>query len=187
MKRQRCLSKEIRKLLSRYRDNLYICLANVSDHELELVKAILASFLKNVYGIPLQWENHSKDVIWGEACIRSEASPVSLVRKGCAMSMHSDTPGEWESWVFASSPNARPVWNSHFVALLHKCLWYALSLHDIRFNLRSLMWGAGVKGYPTKWWFPTLRRLHSVYFTNMRTLRQLISWRKEGCFFSSVV
>ena len=97
-------------LLSRYRDNLYICLANVPDHESELVKMILASILKNVYGIPLKWENHSKDVTWGEAC--SEAFPLSLVRKGCAMSIHGDTPREWESWVSTSSPNARPVWNS---------------------------------------------------------------------------
>ena len=126
-----------------------------------------------------------KDVIWGETCIRSEAFLVSLVRKGCALAMYGDAPGEWESWVSASSPNARPVWNSHFVALLHKCLWYALSLHDTRLNLRSFMWGVGIKGYPTKWWFPTLQRIHSRYFTSVLTLRQLISWRKEGCLFSS--
>ena len=46
-------------LMSRYRDNLYICLANVPKHKLELVKMILVSILKNVYGIPLQWENQS--------------------------------------------------------------------------------------------------------------------------------
>ena len=144
---------------------MYICLANVLDQELELVKMMLASRLKNVHGIPLKWENHSKDVTWGEACIRSEAFLVSLVRKGCAMSIHGDTPREWESWVSASSPNARPLWNSHFAALLQKCLWYEISLHDIRLNLRSLMWGMGIKGYPIKWWFPTLRRLHLVYLT----------------------
>ena len=57
----RC-GKHCLALLSRYRDNLYICLANVPDHELELVKMILSSILKNVYGITLKGENHTKDV-----------------------------------------------------------------------------------------------------------------------------
>ena len=39
-------------LLSRYRDNLYICPANTPDHGLELVKSILASILKNVLWHP---------------------------------------------------------------------------------------------------------------------------------------
>ena len=44
-----------------------------------IISLTLASFLKDVYGIPLKWENHPKDVIWGEACIHSEAFPVFLV------------------------------------------------------------------------------------------------------------
>ena len=80
-------------LLSRYRDNVYISLANVPGHELELVKMILASILKNVFVLPLKWENHSDNVTLGEACIRSDVPPLSLVRKGYAMSINDGTRG----------------------------------------------------------------------------------------------
>ena len=82
-------------LLLRYRDTVCplhllhrLSLANVLRHELERVKMILASIQKSVYGIPLKWENYSDNVTWGEACIRSDVLPLSLVRKGCAMSIN---------------------------------------------------------------------------------------------------
>ena len=40
------------------------------------------------------------------------------------------------------------VWRSQIPCLLQKSIWYALTPGDIRDNLRSPLWGIGVKGYP---------------------------------------
>ena len=70
---------------------------------------------------------------------------------------------------------------SHFTALLHKSICYALSGHDIRLNLRSLMWGVGVKGYPFSWWTGTLRRFHRRFDVQRGvTIKQLLIWKVQG-------
>ena len=168
-------------LLSSYRDNIYIGLANVSPNDLPMIKVFLSSFLKTVYGLPLKWEVHSEFVTWGEACVNATSDSLSLLRKGCALGLKDSCSFEWDSWVSLVSPNAKPVWRSHFTALLHKSLWYALSLHDIRLNLRSLMWGVGVKRYPSSWWIGTLRRFHRRFdVQRVVSIKQLLIWKVEG-------
>ena len=43
-------------LLSRYRDNIYICILNASDEELSLLQNIIEVLLHSTYGIGLKWE-----------------------------------------------------------------------------------------------------------------------------------
>ena len=168
-------------LLSRYRDNIYICLVNVSPEDLPMVKVFLSSFLKTVYRLPLKWENHTELVTWGEACVNATSDPLSLPRKGCALRLDDSCSFEWDSWVSLNSTNAKPVWRSHFTALLHKSLWYALSPHDIRLNLRSLMWGIGARRYPSFWWIGTLRRFHGRFnVQRVVSIKQLLIWKVEG-------
>ena len=146
-----------------------------------MIKVFLSSFLKTVYGLPLKWEAHTEFVTWGEACVNTTGRSLSLLRKGCAMERKSSSTFEWDSWVGRASPNAKTVWRSHFTALLHKSLWYALSGHDIKFNLRSLMWGVGVKGYPSTWWIGTLRRFHRRFdLGRVVSIRQLMIWKVQG-------
>ena len=45
-----------RALLSRYKDNIYICLVNIPPDELEMIRRFLEKFLLSDYGIPLKWQ-----------------------------------------------------------------------------------------------------------------------------------
>ena len=66
-------------------------------------------------------------------------------------------------------------------ALLHKSLWYTLSFHDIRLNLRSSMWGVAAKHFPSSWWVVTPRRFHLRYGVDrLVSIKQLVQWRAEG-------
>ena len=110
-------------ILSRYRDNIYICLANVSPKDMPMIRVFLSSFLKAVYGLPLKWEVHNEFVTWGEACVNTTGKSLSLLRKGCALRLNGSCTFKWDSWVGLASPNAKTVRRSHFTALLHKTLW----------------------------------------------------------------
>ena len=81
-----------------------------------------------------------------------------LQRKGVVQKLSEVVSGqvtaEWEQWVDTHSPNARNVLRSLFPGLLYKSLLYALTRHDVVVNLRSLLWGCGVRGYPDQWWRP---------------------------------
>ena len=57
-------------LLSRYRDNIYICLLNASNEELGLLRNIIELLLHSTYGIKLKWEPHGDWVICGEEVLR---------------------------------------------------------------------------------------------------------------------
>mmetsp|Transcript_53028 Transcript_53028/g.94640 ORF Transcript_53028/g.94640 Transcript_53028/m.94640 type:complete len:338 (-) Transcript_53028:80-1093(-) len=178
-------------LISRYRDNIYICLANIEDEELDLVRLCLSTFLNCVYGIPLKWEPHEGGAVWGEACISHTPAPstdgladtrggISVVRKGCVKHLDGEGPKEWDSWVSSVSPNGATVWSSQFIAILHKCLWYAVTVNDIQFNLRSLMWGVGCKHYPWRWWYGSLKRFHRKFLSSIFPLKTLLTWHSEG-------
>ena len=52
---------------------------------------------------------------------------------------------------------------SYFPTLLNKCVWFTLTVFDVRVNLRILMWGIGTKGYPEVWWKPTLRIFFVIF------------------------
>ena len=175
-------------ILSRYRDNIYICLLNFPEEDKPLIKVVITHLLAKVYGINLKWEPSSPDsVTWGEATISFTNKGTSLTRKGEVYSLDNltDSP-EWDTWVDYSSPHARLVWRSHFPSVLHKCIRYALTLEDVRANLRSVMWGVGVKGYPSRWWLPTLRKFYrSTTLDRILPLDLLLMWVREGRAFSS--
>ena len=73
-------------LLSRYRDNLYIVLANIACEILPTVRFCVAALLRSVYGIALKWEHHDSVVVWGEGAISCPygANRFSLLRKGAS-------------------------------------------------------------------------------------------------------
>ena len=107
---------------------------------------------------------------------------ISLTRKAMTPSLHSlsDAP-EWSTWVDAFSPSARIVWRSHFPSLLRKCLWYALTTCHVKSNLRSVLWGVGVKGYPRKWWRGQLTKFfRSTQLDRVVSMRELLNWVKDG-------
>ena len=60
----------------------------------------------------------------------------------------SDREAEWVRWVDYTSPNARVSWLSYFPTLLRECIWFDLTVFDVRVNLRSLMWGTGLNTTP---------------------------------------
>ena len=45
-------------LVSRYRDNIYICILNARDDKLSILQNIIELLLLNTYGIKLKWEPH---------------------------------------------------------------------------------------------------------------------------------
>jgi len=167
---------------------MYIYLPNILDTEMPLVQNFLYAILACIYGIPLKWELHTNSIVWGKGCIHMNipdgkgvgCSNLALVRKGFVLSLDEGTPDEWMAWVSASLPHGRSVRGSHFIALLHKSVWYVMSLHDIRLNLRSLMWGVGVKQYPWKCCFPPIRCFYHKYLDQVVTLKQLSPWHQEG-------
>ena len=67
-------------LLSRCRDNLYICLAIVPDQELELVKMILARGMPYIYiyGIPLMGRPF-KGMLFDDVALSTKFSFVALL------------------------------------------------------------------------------------------------------------
>ena len=76
------------------------------------------------------------------------------------------------------------AWRSYFPTLLSKCMWFALAVFDVRVNLRSLMWGVGLKQYPVGWWKPALRRFFiSVTLGRLVTVEELHAWLMEGTRF----
>ena len=164
--------------------NIYICLANIPPHEIAFMKFFLASFLETVYGLPLKWEPHTMNVVWREGCFVADSPSLFLLRKGCVVDLRSHVPNEWDSWISSEAPHARMVWKSHFCALVHKSLWYALSLSDINLNLRSLMQGVGIKGYPDKWWSEALGGFYKCFgLKRVVLLKQLKAWRLEGVLY----
>ena len=52
-------------LLSRYRDNIYICILHARDKELTKLQNIIELLQHGTYGIKLKWEPDGDSVIWG--------------------------------------------------------------------------------------------------------------------------
>ena len=86
---------------------------------------------------------------------------ASMYQKGVAFSW-SDPEAEWVCWVATSLNSCLARW-SYFPTLLNKCVWFTLTVFDVRVNLRILMWGIGTKGYPEVWWKPTLRIFFVIF------------------------
>lgn len=135
-------------LISRYTDNIYLCVGNCSPTLTEMVKVAVTSLLHSVYGIRLQWEPHGSRYKWGQVSTAPMDSKLSLLWKGV------DTDGkveEWERWVDVTSPHARLVWRSQFPDILQKCIRYTFTKQDILDNLQSVMVGVRRKKYPVVW------------------------------------
>ena len=79
------------------------------------------------------------------------------------------------------SPNARVVWRLFLPSLFAKSMWYAWSTGDIIANLRSLLWGLTICGYPHSWWKPQFRRCSERYkLYSVFQLPEMHQWVKQG-------
>ena len=95
-------------------------------------------------------------MVRGEATLDTRSTTLSLTRKGVVRVLGElDTIPEWDSGTDVCSPHGRLVWRSQF-----QSMWYALATDDLIANLKSVMWGLGVKRYPRRWWLPTLRNFY---------------------------
>ena len=105
-----------------------------------------------------------------------------LYRKSHTLSL--DVPisqYEWGTWVDWQIPHCCLVWRSQFPALLHKCVWYALTHEALQANMRSIMWGVGCEGYPQQWWERVLRRFWSAHaLHDVMPLRKMFIWCQQG-------
>ena len=175
-------------LFSRYRDNVYIAFINIPEILSSQVRRLIAIVLQQIYKIPLKWEPHGVAVTWGEASLVPDGTGFSFTRKGIVrdLSLYDPTaPVEWTQWVDRYSPNARTVWRSHFPSVVLKSGWYALSLRDLRLNIRSLIWGMGFHSYPKSWWRPKLYSLWSKYrLGRCFSMYEVDQWAAQGMALS---
>ena len=108
-----------------------------------------------------------------------------LQRKGVVQKLSDWVTGtvtaEWEKWVDAHSPNARMVLRSLLPSLLYKSLLYALNKRDVISNMRSLLWGLGVKRYPDQWWRLALHRFfYRFRLHRVVGFKTMMCWYQEG-------
>ena len=62
-----------------------------------------------------------------------------------------------------------------------KCVWYASNTECLRANLRSVLWGPGVKGYPAHWWRGALRSFYyKAGLERVVAFKQLREWAVDG-------
>ena len=80
------------------------------------------------------------------------SSLLRLRRKGVCLDLRDTVNAEWHKWVHPKAPNARVVWRSLVSALICKSMWYAWSRDDLVCNVRSIIWGLTIRGYPSRWW-----------------------------------
>ena len=60
-------------------------------------------------------------------------------------------------------------------------VWYASNTEYLRANLRSVLWGVGVKGYPARWWRGALRSFYyKAGLERVVTFKQLREWAVDG-------
>ena len=141
----------------------------------------ISILLHSIYGIRLKWEPHGDRYVWGEGSIGVQGGELSLIRKGAFLDVPPPEDQEWEKWVDTSSPHAPMVWRSHFPSLLIKCVWYASNTECLRANLRSVLWGVGVKGYPARWWRGALRSFYyKAGLERVVAFKQLREWAVDG-------
>ena len=156
---------------------------------------IIEKITEVLYSIPLKWEPHGQVAIRGEASMILHVQPQTmqhvvqqgfgLQRKGVVQKLSEVVNGtvtaEWEQWVDAYSLSARSVLRSLFPALLYKSLLYAPTRQDVVANLRSLLWGCGVRRYPDQWWHPILYRFfHRFRLHRIVGFQRMVGWFREG-------
>ena len=146
-----------------------------------------------MYGIPLKWEPHGEVTTWGEATLillhrkNIYLHDFALHKKGVVYEVHAwkqgVLDGQWEQWVDAHSPIARTVLKSLLPSILSKSLLYALNRHDVFCNLRSLLWGLGVRAYPDQWWRPMVLRFFKRFKLNRVGIKrdETVVIRESNC------
>ena len=182
-------------IMSKYRDNVYFAMVGISPLLEAPILFVIEKISEVLYSIPLKWEPHGQVTTWGEASMILHVQPQAMQhgakqrfrvqRKGVVQKLSEVVSGEmtaeWEQWVDAHSPNARSVLRSLFPALLCKSLLYALTRHNVVVNLRSLLWGCGVRRYPHQWWRPILYRFfHRFTLHGIVGFKSMIGWFQEG-------
>ena len=67
-----------------------------------------------------------------------------------------------------------------FPSLLINSIWFSTTEMELRLNLRSLMWGIGVKGYPEPWWRGQLLRFFKDnQLDRVVAFKDLFAWVRE--------
>ena len=155
-------------LLSRYCDYIYVAVANVPADILPHLRYSISVFLCLIYNIPLKWEAHGSEVVWGETALTlsSKKQRLCMNRKGVCFSLsltENLVNSEWSRWVDPDSPNAKLLWRSLLPSLVAKSLCYAGDAADFVANCRSLIWGMAIRGYPTHWWSSLFCRLYDKH------------------------
>ena len=170
-------------LFGRYRDNIYLICANMSSRLLDHVKYVISVMLRVVYGIPLKWEPHGASVVWGEAVVTPVANPPTMIlrRKGVCVDLHCSADAEGHKWIHPQAPHARLVWRLLVSALMFKSMWYSWSRNDLICNVRSIVWGLTIRGYPTQWWKGGFFRVcHSFALDCFFTETDVLVWIEEA-------
>ena len=99
-------------LFSRYRDNIYVAIANVPADIPPHLKFVISVFLRFIDNIPPKWKPHGQEVVWGESvlALSEDRHRLSMYRKGVCRSLSSVSESlsfEWDRWVGPDSPNAK--------------------------------------------------------------------------------
>ena len=132
-----------------------------------------------MYRVKLKWEPEGKSVVWGIATV-TVGRRLGLLRKGVVLAITDANP-EWSRWLDLGSTNCKQTWRSMFPSLLINSIWFSSTSNEIVVNLWSLMWGVGVKGYPSEWWRGRLLRFFKEQdLRRILTLKQMFLWVAEG-------
>ena len=115
-------------------------------------------YFQKVLGVELQVEEEGFEWANLEACMRVQARKIHLYMK---KKMTWDTPAHKRLLRFpgVQSPNARTVLQSLVPAPCQKGLFYASHIEGAMENLRYIIYEVHMKGYPSNWWVPQMRRV----------------------------
>ena len=162
-------------VVSRYRDNIYILVCGVCETDYPILRCAVSAFLHVVYGIRVKWEPEGVIAVWGIGSV-TVGNSFGLRRKGAVTDLDSAGP-EWERWLGVGSTNSRQTWRSMFPSLLINSVWLSTTAEELRSNLRSLMWGIGVKRCQEPSWRGQLLRFfkHSE-LDRVTSIKELFAW-----------
>ena len=167
-------------LLSRYMDNNYIGVINVSPCHLDAVRTFLASFYSVLYDLPMKWEPEGDTVSWCEASLSTDSS---LTLKGVPHTPlgPEDVCEMWHRWPDRWSPNCRVVLQSMLPSIIRKSIIFCSSPRERLLNLEAVVQGCGFKLYPWAWWWMPLRvRLKDLGLLTSVPMHLVKIWYQKG-------
>jgi hypothetical protein len=138
----------------RFRDNVVgLCITRVSLDRIQ-------QWLEDLYEIELQQEGEGRELQSLETMLRVDRRTGMI---GMRMKMKVDwTVREGrrlKRFPDRFAVGARTQLKSIVSALAYKCTYYATTLEDLAHNKEQVCLEMRVKGYPTQWWQPTLRKI----------------------------